>query len=467
MSRVVRSLAVLVVVGCCTGPAKGDSFELADGSKVDGKVLKEDAGVLTLATLKGVQKIASANVKARTPGESEYERWEKLKAAKETEPVTVAALLDLYAFQKAHLAELPPETAKENQRLLARVLKKEPDNATARAENGEVQWNGAWVKEADIPRLKQEQENEKRRVEWQTRLGVPINLVESEHFTLLDNAGEKDLAGRDKVLEKTYDAVKTALGVDSLWKDRALIVTIKAFDPYCKALDGFAAEMNISASIVASAKDRGTGGLWRQTPYPFQIRWPASGVEAMWGAIVHNCAHIAVWTLWRNTGRSWEKENPPAWIDEGMGAWTDATINGQQISYCMGESAKQDDGKSGGTTDKNPKKKKDPRKGGDSMREAVSQYKERCKDAVTADEFPPLRKFLKYKVGDLGPPEEGGVLALVTWLMQTDAEKFKKLFALYRKGGMKVEDDYWRESYGFQVIEDVESKWRPWIVGEW
>ncbi len=467
MSRIVRTLGVLAVLGCCTGSAKADSFELADGSKLDGKVLKEDGGFLTIKTLKGVEKVGADKVKSRTPGASDVETYEKLQTAAATDPITAAALLDLYQFQKAHAGELPPEVAKENQRLLARILKKDPENETARAEMGDVRFDGVWVKAADVPRLQQEKDIEKRRVDWQTRFGVPINMVESEHFTLLDNTGDKDLAGRDKLLEKTYETIKTALGVEQLWKGKALIVTIKALDPYSKALDGFAGEMNIGAPIVAAAKDRATGGLWRQSPYPFQIRWPASGVESMWSAIVHNCAHVAMWTLWKSGGKTWEKESPPAWIDEGLGAWTEIAVMGQQISYCMGESAKQTPDKQGGTSDKSPKKKEDPKKNADAMRESVSQYKERCKDAITADEFPPLRKFLKYKVGDLGPPEEGGVLALVTWLMQLDAEKFKKLFALMSKGGMKVEDDYWREVYGFQVIEDMETKWRAWTVGEW
>jgi hypothetical protein len=473
MSRIVRTLGAIAILGLCTGSAKADLFELADGSKLDGKVLKEDGGFLTIKTLTGTQKLAAADLKSRTPGEADVDRYEKLKAASEQEgqskSAQVAALLERYQFQKDHLAQFPPEAdmAKENQRLLARILKKDPENVFARGEMGDVQWNGQWVKAADLPRLKQEAENEKRRIDWQTRFGVPITMVESEHFTLLDNTGDKDLAGRDKLLEKTYDTVKTALGVDQLWKDKALIVTIKALDPYCKVLDGFAAEMNINPTIVAAGKDRGTGGIWRQTPYAFQIRWPATGVESMWSAIVHNCAHVAVWTLWKSGGKAWEKENPPAWIDEGMGAWTEIAVMGQQISYCMGESAKQPPDKPGGTTDKGPKKKKDPKKNAEAMRESVSQYKEKCKDAITSDEFPQLRKFLKYKVGDLGPPEEGGVLALVTWLMQIDAAKFKNLFALLSKGGKKVDDDYWREAYGFQVIEDMETKWRAWTVGEW
>ena len=286
MPRLVRSLALLFILGCCTGSARADVLELADGTKLDGKVLKQDGGFIWVRTLQHTEKIAADTVKARTPGQSDYEKYEKLRADAEKEPVTAAALWNLYSFQKEHLKELPPETAKENQRLIQRVLKKSPENADARAENGEVEYNGVWVKKTDLPRLQAETAKEKLRTEWQSRLGVQINLVEADHFLLLDNTGDKDLAGRGKLLDKTYDTLTQALGIEKLWKERCVIVTIKDYDPFCKALDGFAAEANINAAIVTGAKDRNAGGLWRHTPYAFQVRWPSAGTESMWSAIV-------------------------------------------------------------------------------------------------------------------------------------------------------------------------------------
>jgi hypothetical protein len=225
-------------------------------------------------------------------------------------------------------------------------------------------------------------------------------------------------------------------------------------------LNDFAAAANVSAGILEAARSPKTGGLWRHRPPPFQIRWPSSGTEGMWSAIVHNVAHMSIWALWG-------KDPPPAWIDEGMGAWLEIEVMGQQVNSCMGESAKPKDPKTGGTTDKSPKKKKDPKKNAEDLAEARSEYKQRCKDAIAADEFPPMRQFLTYRVGDLGPPEEGGALGLVTWLMKTDADRFRTLFKLFRAGGRRTVDEYWREAYGFELIEDMEKKWRGWVAGEW
>ena len=332
---------------------------------------------------------------------------------------------------------------------------------------GDVQFEGKWVKKADLARLQAEAAREKLRLEWQARLGVPVEIYEADHFLLVDNTGDKDLAGRGKLLDKTYDTLTGALGVEKLWKDRCVITTIKDYTAFCKIVDGFAAESNLPANVVAAAKDHNTGGLWRHRPYAFQVRWPSSGTESMWSAIVHNCAHVTIWTMWSGAARAWEKETPPAWVEEGLGAWVEIQVMGQQVASCMGESAKPKEPKTGGTTDKDPKKKKDPKKNADSLREAANEYKERCKASIEADEFPPLRQFLVYKVGDLGPPEEGGVQGLVTWLMQVDAEKFKVLIASLAKGGKRVLDEYFRDAYGFELIEDMEKKWRGWVLGEW
>ena len=470
MSRALALVTAFILLGCCAGSGRADVLELTDGSKLDGRVFKEEGGFVWVRTLQrpAGEKIAADRIKSREPGESAPEKYDKLKAAAAAEPVTAAALWNLYQFQAAHLAELPPETAKENQRLLPRILKKDPEHVGAREASGEVMFQGNWVKKSDLARLQAEAAKEKVRVEWQTRLGVPVAIYEADHFLLVDNTGDKDLGARGKTLDQAYETLARVMGVERLWKDRSVIVTIKDYEPFCKAVDGFAGEANIPAYIVTAAKDRQSGGLWRHTPYPFQIRWPSTGTESMWSAIVHSCAHVAVWTFWYSTGgRAWERDTPPAWMEEGLGAWIEIEVMGQQVNTCMGESKKPTDPKSGGTSDKDPRKKKDPKKNAASLREAVNEYKERCKAAIESDEFPPMRQFLTYKVGDLGPPEEGGVLGLVTWLIQQDGEKFKAVIAAVAKGGKKVIDEYWRDTYGFEVVEDMEKKWRGWAIGEW
>lgn len=469
MTRSLLLAAVVVaLLGCCSGSARGDVLELTDGTRLDGKVLKEDAQFVWVKTLLRTERIPAEKVKSRTPGESLVERHEKLRAAAAKEPVSSAALWDLLAFQREHVALLPPGTDKENDRIVQRILKKDPDHAGARDAAGDVQFEGRWVKKSEIERLKAEQAREKLRVEWQSRVGVPVQLYEADHFLLVDNTEDKDLAGRGKILDQAFQTLTQVTGIEPLWKEKCVVVTIKDYDAYCKALDGFAGEMNIPKHTVAIAKDRLTGGLWKERPYPMQIRWPSSGTEGMWSAIVHNSAHVAVWTLWGNQGgRAWERDTPPAWIEEGLGAWTEIEVMGQQVATCMGESAKVPTERQGGTSDKDPRKKKDPKKNAESLREAVNEFKERCKAAIEAEEFPPMRRFLTYKVGDCGPPEEGGVLGLVTWLMQQDPEKFKALLASVAKGGKRIIDEYWRETYGFEVVEDMEKKWHVWVLSEW
>jgi hypothetical protein len=459
MSRLARSLALVALLGCCTERAKADTLVLADGRTLDAKVLKDDGTTVIVKTLAKVEKLPAADVKSRTPGESAVEIYDRLLTASAAEPVTAKALWELYAFQAAHLAELPPEVAKTNPKLLPRILKKEPEHAEAHDAAGDAQWDGKWVKKSDLPRLQAEKAKEQLRVDWQNRLKIPVQIAEADHFLLVDNTGDKDLVGRGKILDKAYDALTQAFGVEELWKERSVVVTIKDYDAFCVGLDTFVGECAIPPAIVTAAKDRNTGGVWRHRPYAVQVRWPSTGVEGMWSAILHNCSHVATWTLWGKNAP------PPAWIEEGMGAWVEIQVLGQQVASCLGESKKLPEQK-GGTTDKKTKKK-DPKKNPGDLREAASEYKERCKQAIEADEFPKLRQFLKYGVGDLGPPEEGGTLGLCTWLMLQDPEKFKVLIKMLRLQNKRTDDEYWREAYGFELIDDMDAKWRGWVVGEW
>jgi hypothetical protein len=460
--RFDRTLALLLAAAALLSgiSARADVLLLDDGSRLDGKVIREEGGFVWLKTLQKTERIAAEKIKSRTAGEALVDRYERLRTAVQTDPVTAAALWDLYLFQKEHAAELPPETTKENPRLLARILKKDPQHAAAHAENGEVNWDGKWVKQADLAALEAARAHEDLVNLWQQRLRVPCVVEETDHYTLVDNTGERDLGGRGQALEKAYAVLTEALGVEALWKGRCSIITIRNYDAYCKVVDDFGASAAIHESILDAAKDRKTGGMWRQKPDAFQIRWPATGAEGMWSAIVHNVAHVAVWTHWR-TGE------PPAWINEGMGAWVEIEVTGQQVNSCMGESKKLGDPPPGGTTDKDSKKKKSPKKNAQELAAARGEYKQRCIDAITADEFPPMRQFLKYGIGDLGPKEEGGALGLVTWLMHLSKEKFRALFKIVRTGGKRTEDEAWREAYGFEVIEEMEKQWRMWAVSEW
>jgi hypothetical protein len=217
MTRALALVTAFALLGLCGGTARADVLELTDGTKLDGRVFKEEGGFVWVKTLQRVEKIAADRIKARQPGESAVEKYEKLKSAAAAEPVTAAALWNLYEFQAAHLAELPPEVAKENQRILPRILKKEPDHVGAREASGEVMFQGDWVKKSDLARLEAEAAREKVRVEWQTRLGVPVVLYEADHFLLVDNTGDKDLSARGKTRDQAYETRTRVTGIPRLW----------------------------------------------------------------------------------------------------------------------------------------------------------------------------------------------------------------------------------------------------------
>ncbi len=430
--------------------AQAEVFELKDGSSMDGKALKEDSSFVWVKTLAGVTKVPVEDITGRTPGESPVERYEKLKRAGESDGADGAALWGYYDFLVTHEGTDFDKVAKK---ILRRLMKTDPDHEKGRDANGEVSFEGKWVLKTDLPRLKAEAARRAIQKAWEDKLGVGLEVFDAEHWLLLDNTGEKDLPGRARQLDDAYERLKEIFGVEELWKGRATIITLDEFDDYTRIVDLYQKGWQLSSAWIEYAKRRDGGGCYEAVRgVPTQIRFPASGDEGMWAAIIHNSAHLAVWRLWGG------RKVPPTWLEEGLGAWIELEITDDNIASCVGDSK----AKVGKTRTKKRKKKK----GKGNIHESQGEWKELAVEAIENGEFPAMRRFLEMQIGDYGPTEEGGALGLVTWLLFKGEEEFKKLTTLMRYGGKP--DDPWKETFeDFSVIEDAEKEWHIWAQTEW
>ena len=447
-SRVIgAALAAALACWLAAPPVQADTFVLKDGRTLDGKVVKEDAHFVWVKTLVKTEKLALAQVSERTEGVSSYERAGELEKQIKADPTSAAAHWELYRI----LATFADKgVQKRAQSMLKKVIKLSPNHTAAREANGDVQFQGEWVKKVDLPRLKAEFERRKLKREWSARLRVPVEVYQGEHWLLLDNTKDKDLAGRAEALDQAYDALTDLFGVEGFWEGRAPVITIKKYAAYLRVLEEYQKTWRMKPWWVEAAKNKATGGVWRQKPDPIQLRWLNTGEEAMWSAIIHNTAHVAMWKHYRSVF-------PPAWLDEGLGAWVEIEVTDEQISSCVAKS----DNSRGKTTDR----KKRKGKAGKSLVETHSEWKEIFIQSLEEGEFPPLRKFLNMKLGEFGPPEEGGALGLVTWLVNKDREAFKKLIGLLMSKGKP--DPIWKETYDFLLIEDMEKAFKIWALSEW
>ncbi len=439
-------------LGAAAVSASADVFVLKDGRTVDGKVLKEDGTFVWVKTLEKTEKFAVADVASREEGESPYEAYERLSRAAESNQDSVDAQWQLFVFLRDNAGD-DKKLQKERDKALGRVLKLAPDNPDARDANGETRFEGRWVPKADLPRLQAEAERTRLRNHWTLELGVPVEVYRTEHFLLLDNTGEKNLAQRAEALEQGYALLTELTHRESLWKEPSPTITMADHAKYLPVLDKYAKSWGMSDEWMKFARLETGGGVWRQKPLPIQIRFPNRGAEGMWYSTVHMLGHLSIWVIWGNTV-------PPTWLEEGLGEWVEFEVMGENLATCVGGSGAKV--AKGGTTDEPAGKKKKGRKGD---REDLDERKERCIQAVQDGTFPGMRKFLKMKIGDYSTAEEGAAYGLVTWLISKEREKFGDLLEALRRGSAK-EDEPW-QVYGYDLIEDMERDWKTWVLSEW
>lgn len=338
--KFIGSAAFLLAAGVLlsAGPsASADVFTLNDGTTIDGKVLKEEAGVLTVKTVGDVRRINVGDIKERKAGEAATDVYEKLKKAVETNPRDAEALWSLYGIAKSNETLLPKGEAG---RWLQRLLKVAPDHELARDANGEVKFDGKWVLKTDIPRLEAEAAREKKRRDWEVRMGTHVEMADGDHWTVLDGSGSKDLGKRAQQADDCYRKMCEIFGVEKLWGGQAIAFTFKRYDTYLS----FVEELHKSSPMpdwkLKAAKMQALGGFWRHQPSPYVCRFVSEkGEEGMWHAVIHSTAHVAIW--WH-----FGTKNPPEWLNEGLGSWMEIEIMGVQRNYCVGIGGTSKDRKS-------------------------------------------------------------------------------------------------------------------------
>lgn len=244
-------------------------------------------------------------------------------------------------------------------------------------------------------------------------------------------------------------------GTDRFWDGQAQVITMKRIDDFTRILDESWQRWGMLEWQVAAAKDPRNAGVWRHHPQPIQVRCipdqKSDAEDGMWASTVHNAAHVAIWSMRRAS-------EPPAWFEEGVASVVETEVRGFQKVFCVG------------ATEVNRHKTSDqPKKKGGGNKDLAGEqavFKEHAKRAIEDNEFPEMRKFLKMKLGDLGPAEVGGAIGLVTWLRAKDPEKFKELWKELRQAP-KNDDEPWRKVWGWNLIEDMEKEFKVWARTEW
>jgi hypothetical protein len=455
-AALVLALALAAGPAAAPGTAVADTFELADGTVVDGRVTQEKDGFVWIRTLLDVRKVAASDIRSRAEGVPDFERYAALRAKIDKDPRDVASMWDLYQLLLKYAEQSKPHAA-EARLLPPRIVKVAPDHEGARDANGEVKFEGVWVRKEDLARLQAEAERRRKTVEWQTKLGVQVELYDCDHWLLVDNTKSKELSKHAKALDEIYRLCGETLGADRFWDGQAPVVTLAKFSDYTRILDESWKGWGISQWRYEAARNPQNCGIWLHRPTQYQMRAvpeaKSDAEDGMWAAVVHNAVHVAIWSQRRAS-------EPPAWFEEGLASLLEIETRGYQKAFCVGVQAD-----SRQKTSDQPKKGK----GGNKALAGEQQvFKEHAKRAMEDGEFPEMRKFLTMKLGDFGPAEVGGAMGLVQWLRGKDPEKFKQLWAEIRAGvPAKDQDAPWRKVYGWNLIEDMQKDFKVWVLAEW
>ena len=452
MKTLTRLLTLGLVLALGSGVlapvARADVFVMNDGSEIDGHAIREAEGTLWVRLITDkVVKISAANVKERRAGKSAIERVKELEIALKKDAKNAGFMWELYELLAPHDDKA---LVKRRRKLMKKLLKADPDHAKARAAHGDVKFEGRWVAKRELERIKVEAAREKKKKAWKKRLGIDFDLYESEHYTFLDAAGEKDLIGRSEQMEKAYDALKEVLQLEKLWSGRCVVITLSDDSLYQEALREFQKTWNMKDWWVKAA--RANTGVWRQIPRPVILRHTGKSEDMMWSAIIHSTAHLAMWTLHRR--------NVPAWLEEGLGAWVEIEVTDEHLTSCVGDK----NASKGHTTDKRPGGKKGK---GKNVGESFSMWRELLVEQLSDGEFTSLRKFLGMDLGEFEGAHEGGALALVTFLIGKGSEKFSRCVKALKGMPKKKTDRVWKDVYEYEQIEEMEKEWRTWVLSSW
>lgn len=445
--RAALACAFLIAGLASIPAARADVFVLKDGTEVDGQVIREADGFIYVKTITAkVLKLSHTEISERREGVSAIEKATELETALKKDGKDVPTLWQLFEV----LAPFDDkDVVKRRTKVLEQILKLDPNHAAARKAHGDVEFEGEWVPEADLPRAKAEFARKKLKREWSSKLELDVDVYETEHFVFVDGYGAKDLVGHADVMEKAYAALADVLQREKLWNDRCAVITVKGEGAYNRILDEYQKTWQMKEWWTKAAK--ANTGVWRQSPNPVILRHTGKSEDYMWSAIVHSTAHLAMWTMY--------KRNVPAWLEEGLGAWVELEATDEHVTSCVGDTTV----KKGDTTDKRPNKKG---KGG-SVQDEFDMWREVFVEKLSGNDFDALRLFLRRDLGEFQTEHEGAAQALVTYLIGKGPEKFAELVSGLQGMDMAKSDPVWKRVLGFDTVEDLETDWKGWVLSQW
>ncbi|MBM4015412.1 MAG: hypothetical protein FJ293_10680 [Planctomycetes bacterium] len=457
-----------VAVALCVATARADVVHLKDGGRLEGKVVAEEKGSVTLETPLGRMAIERSRIAKIEKG---------LLPREELEQREKALPKDAGAAQWFELAEFAAAKGlkREHERLLDAVLQRDPEHAGANLARGRVRHDGRWMKPAErdaavkaaqdaamraqglvdhegrwvTPEEKEHllrgdvlvggrwlSADDARRAQGFERLGddwvhaseligrrraaafaqesgLALHYAAGEHVLCASSFGQPHAETLRDAGEKGYAIAAKALRetpADLAWIGGAkvLALVVDSRDEFGRFTRCFARDERKVDSRWAEGVAKVDGFYWFD---PNGTSATFRGARHLDDTVAHTVHHLGHVFLNRH-GFNWKFL--PTWLDEGFAAWLEHRVLGRNAISCI---AGRRYGSSG------------TRKDDLVMRpswfdDAVKAVRE-GKDPL----FPPI---LKRDLSTIEPEEVAKAMVVIDWMIDARPDGFLKLLAALR-----------------------------------
>ncbi len=469
MSRRVAFVCGMVLALAVASVARADTVHLRDGGKLEGKVVAEEKGSITIDTALGRMVIERSRIsrieKGLTAAEELAEREKAMKA-----DASADAWFELAEFARAKALR------RDRERLLDKALARDPqheganlargrvrhegqwmtpaerdakvkaDETAAMAarglvpysgrfvtpeekehlERGDVQIDGRWLSADDAQRARglervgsewvvaSEVLARRRAVDFGKEASLALTFDASDHFVVASAFGKAHAHALQEASEKSFALAAGALResvTDLAWigGHKALAVVVDTRDDFGLFARFFSRQEKKVDARWAEGAAKVDGFYWWDPTGTSATFRGARHVDDTVAHTVHHLGHV----LLNRHGYNWKFL--PTWLDEGFAAWTEHRVLGRNAISCISSR----------------------RYGAEGVRKEELLSRDRWFDdavrAIKEGKDPPFGPILKRDLSTITAEEVAKSMVVVDWLSTQKQDGFLAMLAALRE----------------------------------
>lgn len=321
-----------------------------------------------------------------------------------------------------------------------RALALDKENEAARKGLGYQKVGRLWLSPAQLDAVKRAMDGKTiaEESELEKGLGVKLNKMGTPHFRVEDDQDPEGLGVALKGLETLYCFYLADIGRDpteDVFEGRQAVFCVVSTQPlWEKWVDGFSnapdKQWTKESNVYVDKKALRAGTLRSETADQVDTRDP----------LLHHATHMLNHVVW-DVSRI-------AWLDEGLAYYYTVKLQETTRTHCVQKIA--------GGYDKGEEL------GGEKDWETSEFWREYLRQLVAKKDDIDLRTLLGRKLAELDLPQTVKGWAVITWLMETERDRFLQ-FLTELKLGETSQEDLLQKIFG-KGVEAIDKDWREYAA---